>query len=67
MNIQPTLRNLTIVIAILGETAATLVKGYLTSGQHKVGWHVQNLPSGVYIYRLRFESFVQQKQLMLLK
>ncbi len=39
----------------------------LQPGEYKVLFEAGDLPSGVYFYRIKAESFVQTKKLMLLK
>ena len=55
------------VYNVLGEKVAALVNGNLTAGMHSVNWNALNLPSGIYIYRLRAGNFVLQKKMELLK
>ncbi len=55
------------VYNILGQEVATLVNKYQHAGEHRVVWTGQSLSSGVYIYRLRSNDFVQTKKMMLMK
>jgi hypothetical protein len=52
---------------VLGKEIATLVAAKLDAGRHQVEWASNNLPSGVYFYRLEAESFAQTKKLMVLR
>ena len=52
---------------VSGRRIATLVDGSLPSGRHSVRWDAGNLPSGIYLYRLAAEDFVQSKQMLLVK
>ena len=55
------------IFDLLGKEVATLVDEKLQSGEYKVIFEAGDLPSGVYFYRIKAESFVQTKKLMLLK
>lgn len=55
------------VFDILGKEVETLVDEELQPGEHKVVFKVEELPSGVYYYRLRVESYVSTKKLILLR
>jgi hypothetical protein len=52
---------------ILGEELATLVSAFLPSGSYKYEWDASGMASGVYYYRLRTESFVSTRKLLLLR
>jgi len=52
---------------ILGREVLTLVDEDLQPGEYKVEFDASSLASGVYIYRLEAEGFVQAKKLTLLK
>jgi hypothetical protein len=54
------------VYNMLGEEVAMLVSGEKQPGYYQVRWQ-PNVPSGVYIYRLRAGNFVQSRKLILLK
>jgi hypothetical protein len=55
------------VYNLLGQSVATLVNGNLTQGQHSVKFDAQNLPSGMYVYRMEANGFSEQKKMMLVK
>ena len=57
---------------IVGEKVTTLVDKKLSSGAHFVTWHGSDalgrpVASGVYIYRLQTDSFVESKKMLLLR
>jgi hypothetical protein len=51
----------------LGEEIAILVNEEQDKGYHKVELNAENLPSGVYFYKLRAGSFVETKKMLLMK
>ncbi len=51
----------------LGEKITTLVSKELNAGNHNYDWKVENMPSGIYLYKLQAGSFVETKKLVLLK
>lgn len=55
------------VYDILGREVANLVNDRIKAGEHTVNFNASNLASGIYIYRLSSESFVQAKMMMLIK
>lgn len=57
---------------VLGEKVATIVDEIKEAGSHAVSWNGRNekgrlLSSGIYIYTLATDSFVQSRRLLLLK
>jgi len=52
---------------VLGKEIATLVNEEKRQGRYSVKFNGTNLPSGVYIYTLRVNNFVQSRKMMLLK
>ncbi|HTY37155.1 MAG TPA: T9SS type A sorting domain-containing protein, partial [Bacteroidota bacterium] len=52
---------------ILGQEVATLVDEYCAAGNYKVRFDASKLTSGVYVYRLKADSFVGEKKLLLLR
>ncbi|MCF6271504.1 MAG: T9SS type A sorting domain-containing protein [Melioribacteraceae bacterium] len=52
---------------LLGQEVATLVNKKQTPGRYEVKFDASNLTSGVYIYRLVSEGFVNSKKFILLK
>lgn len=55
------------VFDVLGRTVARLVNEEMDAGEHSVVFDFSNLSSGVYIYRLQSEQFVQRKKMELIK
>lgn len=52
---------------LLGEEVKTLVNDYQQAGKHSVQINANNLPSGVYFYRIQAGNFVQTKKMILIK
>ena len=52
---------------ILGRSIETLNSGSRTAGTHSIVWNADNLPSGVYFYRINAGNFSDQKSCLLLK
>ena len=55
------------VFNILGEEVAILLSASLLSGSHSFTWDASNLPSGVYLYRLETDSYIETKKMVLTK
>ncbi|MCL5011882.1 MAG: T9SS type A sorting domain-containing protein [Patescibacteria group bacterium] len=55
------------VYNILGEEVATLVNKVMPAGQQVVTFNASQLASGMYIYRMEADNFVQVKKMMLTK
>ncbi|MGE5398844.1 MAG: T9SS type A sorting domain-containing protein [Ignavibacteriales bacterium] len=55
------------VYDILGHEVSTLVNGMQSKGTHSVKFDGSGLASGVYMYRLQAEKFVETKKLLLFK
>ena len=55
------------VYNMLGQEIAVLVSGELKAGDYKYSWDASNFASGVYIYKIETEDFVQSKKLILMK
>jgi len=51
----------------MGRVVATLAKGRYQAGLHTVTFDAKDLPSGVYLYRLKAGDFVSVKKLVLTK
>ena len=55
------------VYDVLGREVATLVNEQLPAGIHRATWDAGGFPSGMYLYRLTANGFVETKKLILLK
>jgi hypothetical protein len=55
------------VFDLLGREVATLVDEQLPAGSYKREWHAQGMASGVYLYRLQAEEYVETKKLLFLR
>ena len=52
---------------VLGQLVTTLVDGRLEAGEHVLSWNAADVPTGVYFYRLKTESFAETRKLIFLK
>ena len=52
---------------MLGESIKTIVEGKYDVGYHEVELLANDLPSGVYVYRLESKEFINTKKLLLMK
>jgi hypothetical protein len=52
---------------LLGREVTTLVNEEKHSGTYKITWNAQNIPSGVYFYRLTASEFSKVNKMILLK
>ncbi len=55
------------VYDMLGREVATLVNGKKAPGIHEVTFNANNLPSGIYIYKITIGNYSDQKKMILLK
>jgi CubicO group peptidase (beta-lactamase class C family) len=55
------------IFNILGEEVTMLVSDRLTAGNYTYDWDAPNLASGVYLYRLEAEEFVETKKMILMR
>ncbi|UCF65198.1 MAG: discoidin domain-containing protein, partial [bacterium] len=58
--------NLTIY-NLAGQTIATLVDDRFPAGSHSVEWDASHFSSGVYLYKLETEGFVETRKMILMK
>ena len=52
---------------LLGREVVALLNEQKSAGTYTITWNAQNLPSGIYFYKLQTESFTSIKKMMLLK
>jgi hypothetical protein len=55
------------IFNILGEEVATLMSDRLSAGSYSYEWNAGRLASGVYLYRLEAEGFVETRKMILMK
>lgn len=63
---QSSFVNLTVYNS-LGQQIATLVKSELNAGPYTANFNADNLPSGIYIYKIQADNFTASKKMILLK
>ena len=56
-----------LVYNLLGEQVAELVNGFKEAGIHTINFSAENLNSGIYIYRIATNDFVESKKMTLIK
>ena len=52
---------------LLGRTVTTLVRDRLPAGEHRAAWHADDLPNGVYLYRLRVGNEIRARKMVLVR
>ena len=55
------------VYDVLGNEIETLVNKEKSAGNYELTWHVFNLPSGIYFYRIQAGDFIQTKKMVLIR
>ncbi len=55
------------VFDLLGREAKRLTSGRLAPGRHEVLVEMEGMPSGVYLYRIKTDGFVETRRMILLK
>ena len=55
------------VYDVLGNEIAILLNEEKPIGTYELTWYADNLPSGIYFYRLQAGSFVETKKMVLIK
>ncbi len=55
------------VLDIIGNEIEILIADVKQTGTYELTWYVENLPSGIYFYRLQAGSFVVTKKMVLMK
>jgi len=51
----------------IGQIVETLVSSEMESGTHQIIWNAGNMPSGMYFYQLKANTFVETKRMLLVK
>jgi len=51
----------------LGEKVNQLVKEKKEAGTYEITWYAEQLPSGIYFYRLQAGDFIETKKMLLMK
>ncbi|NQT24324.1 T9SS type A sorting domain-containing protein [candidate division KSB1 bacterium] len=54
------------VFNLMGQEVSTLVDGFMNAGLHHAQFHANELPAGVYFYRLETASFISTRKMILL-
>lgn len=52
---------------LVGQEISTLISKYLFEGEHQIQWDASNLPSGIYLYKLKTSYYTSTKKIILLK
>jgi hypothetical protein len=55
------------VYNLLGEQVAELVNGFKEAGIYTLNYNAENLNSGLYIYKIEANGFIQSRKMLLLK
>jgi hypothetical protein len=55
------------VYDVLGREVSVLVNQNLIPGEYEINWNAENIPSGVYFYRLITRDFSSTKKMMLIR
>jgi len=55
------------VYNILGEKVKDLINGFMNAGSHSINFNASKLSSGIYLYTITTDNFVQTKKMVLLK
>jgi hypothetical protein len=55
------------VYTITGRKVAEVVQAAQPAGEHTAEWHAADIPSGIYVYRLKAGSWAESQKLMLFR
>jgi hypothetical protein len=55
------------VYDVFGREIATLINKEFDAGEHSIQFNANDLPTGVYFYRLQAGNFIEQKKMILIK
>jgi len=56
-----------IIYNVLGKEVETLISEYKPAGKYEIIFNADGLPSGVYFYQLKADSFVETRKMILIK
>jgi len=56
-----------VIYNALGEKVNQLVKEKKEAGTYEITWYAEQLPSGIYFYRLQAGDFIETKKMLLMK
>jgi hypothetical protein len=56
-----------IIYNVLGKEIETLVNEYMPAGKYEIIFNADGLPSGVYFYQLKADSFIETRKMILIK
>jgi len=55
------------VFDVLGRHITTLVNEKLNAGTYETDWNANNMPGGVYFYKIESDEFTETKKMILVK
>ena len=55
------------VYDLLGRTVTKLSDGLKSAGRHQAVWHANDMPSGIYFYKLQADDYTETRKMILLK
>ncbi len=55
------------VFDILGNEIETLVNEEKPVGTYEITWYAENLPSGIYLYKLQAGNYLETRKMILMK
>lgn len=55
------------IIDPLGREIETLVSSYLNSGKYSFIWNAENIPTGIYFYKIKAGNFSDTKKMLIIK
>lgn len=56
-----------VIYNIMGREIVRLADGFKPAGYHNISWKAENLPSGIYLYRLKAADFTACGKMLLIK
>ncbi|MBA4313467.1 MAG: hypothetical protein C0417_12660 [Chlorobiaceae bacterium] len=52
---------------VLGQEVATLIEGEKAPGYYEIEWNADNMPTGVYVYKIMAGNFTDVKRMILIR